>query len=51
MDVGVQDLTFKICYVRFTDKLFIDKHCTHNNEEFYGKLIKIKQILNILKGF
>ena len=38
----------RLRYVEFTDQLSIDKHCTHNNEEFGGSLIKIKQILNIL---
>ena len=51
VNVGVQDLTFKICYVRFTDTLSIVEHCTHNSEQFGGSLIKIKQILNIVQGF
>ena len=50
MDVCVQDLMFKICYVMFTDKLSIGKHCRHNNEQFGGYLTKIKQILSILQG-
>ena len=36
MDVGVQYLTFKIFYVKFPDKLLIDKHSTHNIEQFGG---------------
>ena len=50
MDVGIQYLTFKICYVRFPDKLSMGEHCTHNNEQFGDCLIKIKQILSILQG-
>ena len=51
MDVGVQDLTFKLCYVKFTGQLPMYEHCTHNNEQFDGSLIKIKLILNIFFGF
>ena len=51
MDVCVQDLMFKIRYVVLTDNLSIGKHCTHNNEQFGGCLIKIKQILSILQRF
>ena len=51
VDVCVKYLTFKICYIRFLDQLWIEEHFTHNNEQFEGCLIKIKQILNILQGF
>ena len=47
LDVGVQYLTFKISYFRFPVSIVLDKHFTHNNEQFGGCLIKIKQILTI----
>ena len=51
VDIGIKYLTFNICYDMFPDTLSIGKHCTHNNEQFGGSVIKIKQILIILQGF
>ena len=35
----------------FPDKLSINEHCTHNNKQFGGSLIKRKQILSIYRDF
>ena len=51
VDVSIQYLTCKICYVRFPDYLSIVEPCTHNNEQFGGWIIKMKHILSILQGF
>ena len=51
MDVDVQYFTFKISYVRIPGLLSINKHFTHNNEQFGSSLIKIKQILSISRRF
>ena len=44
-------LTFKLSYAKFPVMLPIKEYSSHNNEQFGGGLIKIKQILSILQGF
>ena len=51
VDLVPQYLSFKIFYVRFPVYLSKDEHSTHNNGQFVDCPIKIKQILNIFKGF
>ena len=51
MKFASQYLTYKVSYTKLPAKLSIDAHSSHNNEQFGGCLIKIKQILSILQGF
>ena len=51
MEFAPQYLTFKISYTKFPVKLSIAEHSTHNNGQFGGYLVKIKQILSIFQGF
>ena len=51
MDLAHEYLTFKLSYAKFPVMLPINEYSPHNNEQFGGCLIKIKQILSILQGF
>ena len=44
VDFVPEFLTFNISFAKFPVFLSMDKHSTHNNEEFGGCLIKIYQI-------
>ena len=51
VDLLHEYLTFKVSYVKFPVILPINECSPHNNEQFSGCLIKIKQIINISQGF
>ena len=51
IDIVPRYLPFKISNAMFPVSLSINEYSTHNNGQFGGCFIKIKQILSILQGF
>ena len=51
VDLLHEYLTFQVSYAKVPVMLTIYEHSTHNNKQFGGCLVKIKQLLGILQGF